>query len=282
MLDLSTITSASAVWKPQRTLIYGVQGLGKTSLGCTFEAPILLRTEDGAMAIDVPTFPDIFKTYDQLCAAFAALHEQPHEYKTLVIDSLDWMEPLVWDHTCALIRQDTGKDITSIEQVGYGKGYVEADGPWRNIMGWLDALRLGRGMGIVLIAHAEVKRHEPPDGDPYDRFQIKLHKRAWALWQEWTDMVLFANYRRQMKKTKDGGAKGEDKFRAIGSGERVLYTDERPAYMAKNRWSLPHEIYIGQDKNWTAFHQALHAATSGRYALPQALAQNATTTPDAA
>jgi hypothetical protein len=275
MFDLSTITSASAVWKPQRTLIYGVQGLGKTSLGCTFEAPILLPTEDGSMAIDVQSFP-MLKSYDELCSAFSALHEQPHDFKTVVIDSLDWMEPLVWAHTCGILG------ITSIEQAGYGKGYVEADAQWRNIMGWLDALRLARGMNIVLIAHAEVKRHEPPDGDPYDRYQIKLHKRAWALWQEWADMVLFANYRRQMKKTKDGGAKGEDKFRAMGSGERVLFTDERPAYMAKNRWSLPHEIYIGQDKSWTAFHQALNTATSGRYALPPALAQNATTTPDAA
>lgn len=281
MFDLSTITSASATWMPQRTLIYGPPGLGKTSFACSFESPILLPTEDGSMAIDVPAFP-LLKTYAQVCGAFSALLEQPHDYKTVILDSLDWLEPLVWTHTCAQISEESGKSITSIEQVGYGKGYLEADAHWRNLMGWLDVLRTSRNMSIVTVAHSEVKRHEPPDGEPYDRHQLKLHKRAYPLWTEWSDMVLFSNYRRQAIKTKDGGAKGQDKFRAVGSGERVLYTDERPAYTAKNRWSLPHEIYIGQDKSWTAFHQALNTATSGRYALPPVLAQNATTTPDAA
>lgn len=263
--DLSTVVSAAAEFRPQKILTYGVQGLGKTTFGCTFEKPILLRIEDGAAAIDVPTFPKLIEHYGELCEALAALHTQEHGFKTLVVDSLDWIEPLVWATTCQRLG------IDSIEKAGYGKGYVEADADWRNVMGWLDALRLNRGMTIVLIAHAEIKKHEPPDGDAYDRYQIKLHKRAWALWQEWADMVLFANYRRRTIKTKDGGTKGDSKFRAEGSGERCLYTDERPAYLAKNRWSLPHEIFVGQDKGWSAFHQALNAATAGRYPLPTTL-----------
>jgi len=259
--DLSPIVSAAAEFKPQKILTYGVQGLGKTTFGCTFEKPILLRIEDGAAAINVPTFPKLVETYPELCEAIYALHGD-HQFQTLVVDSLDWLEPIIWAQTCAKLG------IDSIEKAGYGKGYVEADADWRTIMGGLDSLRLTRGMTIVLIAHAEIKRHEPPDGDAYDRYQIKLHKRAWALWQEWADMVLFANYRRRTVKTKDGGTKGESKFRAEGSGERCLYADERPAYLAKNRWSLPHEIFIGQDKGWGAFHQALHEATGGRYALP--------------
>ncbi|GAB6037161.1 hypothetical protein JCM15519_17200 [Fundidesulfovibrio butyratiphilus] len=259
--SLDTITSAAATFGPQKALIYGVQGLGKTTFACTFDRPILLRVEDGAAAIDVPTFPSLVTSMSEIIEAIQALHGD-HPYGTLVVDSLDWMEPIVWANTCARL------EITSIEKAGYGKGYVEADADWRMVMGGFDSLRLNRGMAIVLVAHAEIKRHDPPDGEPYDRYQIKLHKRAWALWQEWADMVLFANYRRQAIKTKDGGAKGEDKFRAVGTGERVLYTDERPAYVAKNRWSLPHEIYVGQDRTWAAFHRELSKATDGRYALP--------------
>jgi hypothetical protein len=272
MFDLSSITSAAATFMPQRILTHGVQGLGKTTFGCTFESPILLRIEDGAAAIDVPTFPKLIENMGELCEAIQALHGE-HDFKTAVVDSLDWMEPLVWANTCAALTQETGKEFTSIEQVGYGKGYVEADKHWRMIMGGFDSLRINRGMQIVIIAHSEIKRFEPPDGDPYDRYQIKLHKRAWALWQEWADMVLFANYKSRSIKVKDGGPKGQDKFRAEGSGERVLFSDERPAYLAKNRWGLPHEIYIGQDKNWTAFHQALNGATGGRYPLPSNLIQ---------
>ena len=84
-------------------------------------------------------------------------------------------------------------------------------------------------------------------------------------------MLLFTNYERNMRKTKDGGKSGDDKFRAEGTGERVIYTDERPAFLAKNRWSLAPKIRIGQDKTWAGFHQALNTATGGRYALPSSI-----------
>ena len=268
--NLEAITSAAAEWKPQKILIYGTQGLGKTTFGCTFERPILLRIEDGAGALDVPTFPKLVETCGEMVEAMQALHGE-HPFRTLVVDSLDWLEPIIWAQTVARINEGRDRPIESIEGVGYGKGYVEADNDWRMLMGGFDSLRLNKGMNIVLISHAEVKRHEPPDGEPYDRYQIKLHKRAWSLWQEWSDMVLFANYRRRAIKTKDGGNKGQDKFRAEGSGERCVYCDERPAYLAKNRWGLPHEIYIGQDKTWRAFHDALHACTNGKYEMPAAL-----------
>jgi hypothetical protein len=269
--DLSNVISAASEFKPQRSLVYGVPGIGKTVFGCTFEKPILLRVEDGAAAIDVATFPKLIENYAELMEALSALHGQEHDFKTLVLDSLDWLEPIVWAQTVARLNADRDRPLESIEGVGYGKGYVEAEQEWRNVLGWLDALRLNRGMAIVLIAHAEIKRHEPPDGDPFDRYQIKLHKRAWALWQEWADMVLFANYRKRTIKTKDGGKSGQDKFRAEGAGERCLYTDERPAYVAKNHWSLPHEIFVGQDKTWRPFHEALNQATGGKYALPSTL-----------
>lgn len=262
--DLASIQSAAAEWKPQKILIYGTPGLGKTTFGCTFERPILLRVEDGAGALDVPTFPKLVETYQEMCDAISALHGE-HNFKTLAVDSLDWLEPIVWANTCARL------DIDSLERMGYGKGYLEADKDWRMILGGLDSLRLNRGMDIVLICHAEIKRHEPPDGEPYDRYQLKLNKRAWALWQEWAEMLLFCNYRRRAIKTKDGGNKGQDKFRAEGSGERCVYCDERPAYLAKNRWGLPSEIYIGQDKTWRAFHDALHACTNEKYEMPAAL-----------
>jgi hypothetical protein len=118
-------------------------------------------------------------------------------------------------------------------------------------------------MNIVVIAHAEIKRFDPPDMEPYDRYQIKLHRHASALWQEWATMVLFCNYKTRTDKT-DVGFKKEV-VRGIGKGERVVLTEQRPAYLAKNHWGLPPEIYIGQDKTWAAFHEALMESTEGRY-----------------
>lgn len=257
MFDLASIVGSGDVFPPQKIIVYGVQGLGKTTLGATFEKPILLRTEDGAAALNVPTFPGLVTDYQHMLDAITSLHNE-HPFKTLVLDSLDWLEPIVFAQTCRRL------EIESIEAPGYGKGYIEADADWRMVMGGLDSLRHTKGMTVVIIAHAEIKRFEPPDSAGYDRYQIKMQKRAWALWQEWADMVLFCNYRKALiAKDKKG-----EKVRAEGVGDRIIYTEERPAFCAKNRWSLPPDISIGNDKTWAGFHRALNVATGGRYALP--------------
>ena len=262
--ELNSIINAVDDYAPPRILVYATHGLGKTTFGASFESPILLRIEDGASAIDVPTFPHKAESYADISAAINALHGE-HRYKTLVLDSLDWAEPLIQKYTCDRL------DINALADIGYGGGYLEADSDWRYLMGGLDSLRLNKGMSIVLIAHAEVKKFEPPDGEAYERYQIKLQKRVSALWQEWADAILFCNYQRSVIAVGGNGEKNK-KFRADSTGERVIYTEERPAYTAKNHWSLPPSIYIGHDKTWSAFHQALHAATKGKYLLPGGLA----------
>lgn len=267
--NLENIVPANSFFQPQKILVYSVQGLGKTTFGSTFESPILARTEDGAAALDIATFPKVMETFQDLEDAITALHGE-HPYKTFVLDSIDWLEPIIWGKQISAMGQsEKGKEIKNIEDYGYGKGYAMALDWWRFVMGGLDSLRHNMGMTIVLIAHSEIKRYDSPDTDPYDRYGIKLHKGAFALWQEWADMVLFANYKTKIKKT-DVGFNKEVK-RGEGAGERVIYTEERPAFLAKNRWGLPAEIYIGQDKTWAAFHRALNQATNGRYELPSKL-----------
>lgn len=265
---LDAIQPANKHWQPQKILLYSVQGLGKTTFAATFEKPIIVRTEDGAGAIDAPTFPDLVATFSDMESAITALHGE-HDFKTVVLDSLDWLEPLVWEKQIASAPvTEKGKEVKTIEDYGFGKGYSMSLNWWRYLMGGFDSLRLTRGMNIVLIAHSEVKRYDSPETDPYDRYGIKLHKGAFALWQEWADMVLFCNYKTRTHSADVGFNK--EIVRGEGSGERVIYTEERPAYLAKNRWGLSPEIYIGHDKTWAAFHKELHKATGERYPLPTA------------
>lgn len=271
--SLEDIVNASATWQPQKILIYSVQGLGKTTFGATFEKPIVARTEDGAGALDVATFPKMIETFAEMEGAINALHGE-HDFKTLILDSLDWLEPIVWAKQIeAMPLSDKGREVKNIEDYGWGKGYLMALDWWRYLMGGFDSLRYNKGMTIVLIAHSEIKRYDSPETDPFDRYGIKLHRGAFALWQEWADMVLFCNYKTRIHST-DVGFNKEVK-RGEGSGERIVYTEERPAYLAKNRWGLPPEIYIGQDKTWAAFHRELNKATGGRYPLPSNLAEKA-------
>ena len=191
-------------------------------------------------------FP-LLTSYPQVIDALTALYHEEHSFKTVVIDSLDHLEPLIWEQVCS--EHDKG----CIEEFGYGKGYVEALNHWRNLLSWLNALRSKKGMAIILIAHAEIKRFESPEVDSYVRYQIKLHKRASELVQESMDCVLFANYKTVINK-EDAGF-GKKKARGVATGQRVLYTEARPAFVAKNRYSLPPELPM----SWEAFSQALNA-----------------------
>ena len=130
--------------------------------------------------------------------------------------------------------------LREIEDAGYGKGYVAALNLWRQYIDGLNALRDDRGMTVIQIAHTDIKRFDSPEHDPYDRYTIKLHARAAALVQEHSDIVLFANYRISTVKADVGFNKKVN--RALGSGERVIHTAERPAYLAKNRFGLPETL----------------------------------------
>ncbi|RDH44644.1 ATP-binding protein [Zooshikella ganghwensis] len=248
-LSLANIGLTQALKAP-RMVLYGSHGLGKTTFAASAPNPIFLFTEDGAGALQVNAFP-LLTSFPDVISALQALYQEQHEFQTVVLDSLDHLEPLIWTYTA----QQHGK--SSIEDFGYGKGYGEALTYWRQCLAWLDALRNEKNMAIILIAHTQVKRFDSPETEPYDRYQIKLHDRASALIQESVDCVLFTNFKTVVKKTDVGF--GNEVTRGITTGQRVLYTQETPAFLAKNRYGLPPEIPL----QWDAFSQALPHHQSG-------------------
>ena len=232
MTMLKTITTGR-VQCPRRTLVYGVQGVGKSTFGAMAESPVFIQTEDGLNDIDCSRFP-IATSLADVMSALGALYAEKHEYRTVVIDSLDWLERLIWADVC------TKRSVESIEDIGYAKGYVFALAQWRDVLAGLDALRNERGMSIVLIAHAMIEKFANPETETYDRYVPRLNKHASALVQEWCDEVLFATYQIHTKQTDEGF--NRKRTQGIGTGERILRTCERPAHAAKNRLSLPDEM----------------------------------------
>ena len=233
---------------PPNIIIYGAAGLGKSTFGSLAPNPVFLKTEDGLAGIKADAFP-LANSFDDVRQFLGELYTEEHNYKTLVIDSLDWLEPLIWkqlltDKPC----NEKGRQINSIEEYGYGKGYVMALDLWRKYIQMLDALRKEKDMMIIQTAHAQIKKFEDPMSDPYDRYDVKLQNSnnasAAKLVTENADIVFFV----QNHKT----VIGDDKKRAIGSGERFLYTEERPAFAAKNRFSLPFEIPFDRDGGYWA------------------------------
>lgn len=250
--SLEAVTSSKR-WVPQKAVIYGVPGVGKTSFAATFPKPILIRAEDGANALDIPTFPKVIESLQDLNRAFKALQNGNHGFKTVILDSLDWLEPIVQAYLC---RKENKPNI---EAFGFGKGYIMLDSIWRNITLALDKLQQ-KGMNVLCICHAQAGTFDPPDADPYTTYSLKLQKRATAIWTEWADMILFLNFHKNVVSATD-----TKPGKALGNGDRVIYTASRPAYTAKSRWSLPDQIFIGQDVSWKPFHDAMKEASDGLY-----------------
>ena len=219
---------------------YGVSGIGKTTLACSFPNPVVICTEDGLGTIQVDSFPkEDMATFADVLGALTVLATEDHKFETLVVDSLDWLEPLIWAQACK------DHDWADIEAPGYGKGYVAALAYWREYIDAITYLR-DRGMTIVQTAHSQIKKFDNPETESYDRYDIKLHKAANAIVQEHSDGVFFANYKVATTSADQGFNK--KKVRAIGQGDRVLYCQERPSALAKNRYGMPLELPM----EWTA------------------------------
>jgi hypothetical protein len=215
--------------RPQKVVLYGPEGVGKSTLAGQSPDPVFLDTEGGTHHLDVARF-DAVATWEEITAAVTQLAKADHPFRTLVIDTADWLEKRLAEHLCRKSNKE------SIEDFGYGKGWVILAEEFARFLTSLDALT-ERGMHVVFLAHSTVKKFEAPDqAGSYDRFELKLSKQNAPLLKEWADLVLFGNFVTKVAE-KDNG-----KMRGIGGKERVLFANHSAAYDAKNRHGLPDKL----------------------------------------
>lgn len=234
-MKVSDIRTCTATLPP-RVLIHGQEGVGKTTLGVAFPRPVFLQTEDGCPGcLEIATFGVIAK-FGDLVEAIGSLGNDAHDFQTVVLDSLDALEPLVWSALCR------DRSWPSIESPGYGKGYVEADRWWQDLLTGLDWLRRTRSMIVVLLAHSAIETVNDPRAPSYTSYQLRIHKRARALVQDWSDVIGFLSTDLTIHSEDAGFAK--KRARADGGSMRYLHLEPRPSFVAKNRYGLPAKMPI--------------------------------------
>lgn len=239
---------------PLRILGYGPEGVGKSTFASHAPSPIFLGAENGTEALDIARFPEP-ETWDDALACLDLLEKESHAYKTIVVDPINWLEPLVF-------AKVTG-GTKSIEEYGggFGKGYTAAVDQWRVFVAALERL-WSRGMHVVLLAHAQVKSFNDPEGPAYDRYEIAMNTKAAGLLKQWSAYVLFMRHESFSKKGDDKKAKG------FSTGARVMHTQWTAAYDAKRRLLLPDELPL----SWADFEGAIARASLESKALRERIA----------
>jgi hypothetical protein len=240
MANLLSNVRSGGILLPTRTVAYGIDGIGKTSFAAQAEKPVFVPTEDGCNRIDIPQFP-IAKSWDEVFDNLRALASEQHDYKTCVIDTIDWAQQLA---VAGIIEKEYKGEVDSYE--AYGRGYKVLAQEWRKFLSALDFLRTKKSMEIILLAHATVKTFNNPNGDNFDQYKATLldspSTSIWGMTKEWADIVLFMHYKIIVKKDNVKDKKGKGIM--SGGGKRVCYAQPAAAYDAKVRagWTLPDEF----------------------------------------
>lgn len=238
---------------PPRIVVYGTEGIGKSSLAAAAPNPVFLDTENGLGEIDAAKFP-VATAWEDIQGQLKALATEDHDYGTVVVDSIDWLERLVWDRAC----KDSGAEYVEKIDGGYGKGYTYVLRYWREFLSSLDLLRAHRGMCCILVAHSKAEKVEDPENPTYSQYAPRLQKWACGLVVEWADAVLFATRKLRTSSEDTGFNRKRTIAAALGKdgGERILRTVGGPACIAKNRYGIPGDIPL----SWDALVAAIAAS----------------------
>lgn len=229
MSKYSVTTGVQAA--PVKTVLYGPEGIGKSTFASHFPDPVFIDTEGGTKRLNVARLPQP-TSWAMLLDEVAEVRKGSVPCGTLVLDTADWAERLCIQAVCARAK------VSGIEDFGYGKGYTYVKEEFAQLLDALEEV-LNAGHNVVVLAHAAITKFEQPDAvGNYDRWSMKTSKQVAPLLREWCDMLLFANYKTVVEKA---GSGPNAKNKASG-GRRVLYTTHHPCWDAKNRFGLPEEL----------------------------------------
>lgn len=254
--------SRGPVARPYRIVLYGLDGVGKSTFAAGAPNPVFLGAEDGTATLDVARFPRP-ENFQDILDAIRTLATESHDFQTLTIDTLDWVEPLIYKAVCEKANE------SSIEDIPYGAGYKQAAELWHKLLAHLERLQDRTSMHVIMLAHSHIRTFKNPQGEDFDRYELKLHAKSAGIIREWPDEVLFADYQVFTHTDK------KKRVRGISDGSRVLHTTRAASFDAKNRHGLPDTIPLCWDDFEAAYKAGVPASASAIKSAIEALLPDA-------
>jgi hypothetical protein len=244
---------------PARVAIHAPGGFGKTTIGCHFPTPIVMGAEKGIprdLGFPVATIHP--EKWIDCFDVVGSLVGDRHDNFTLVIDTVDWLEPLIHRFVCERDSErktemnPKSNKLISIEDYGYGKGYLVAEEEFRKFITVIDRLQAKRGMHVVMLMHSQTRTFKNPAGPDFDRWEPKCHARIAKVVEEWCENMLFGFFQidaAKISEDKERNKSNPERARAkgVGGDTRIVGAQHSAMYDAKNRVGLPAEFELGQD-----------------------------------
>lgn len=225
---MSLTINTGKITRAIKTVIYGTEGIGKSTLAAQFPQPLFIDVEDGTTQMDVRRI-ETPQTWLDLVSVVNEVAQNPGICETLILDTADYAETMCVQHMLKKYNQK------SIEGFNYGKGYTILAEEWNSLMRAFNAVK-DAGMNVTIIAHAKQRKIELPDqAGAFDHWEMKLSKQIAPILKEWADLLLFCNYQTHVVTT-------DNKTKKAQGGKRVIYTSHNPVWDAKNRNGLPEQL----------------------------------------
>lgn len=240
---------------PRKLLLYAPHGVGKSSFAANAPNPLFLDIEQGTHDLDVARWDESITSFAQFKYILDWVHSTDHGFSTLVIDTIDWLEKLIFAEIA------NAASVQAVADIDFGKGFPRAIPRWEAVLNKLDAIKRDRRMGIILLGHARVEKVSNPEGTQFDRYAPDLWTNArnegvGNMVQEWCDEVFFARKKRFIRT--EGKGFNEHGV-AVGTEEREILTSDSAWASAKNRLSMPAIIPMPQDNPWGVYRQYIAA-----------------------
>lgn len=236
---------------PPRVVLYGPEGIGKTTFGAESENPIFVCTEDGAteVPVDKLEFEDgrsKAETWAEFLAAVKLIADEEHDYETIVVDTWNYAVSMAAKHVC---DHAFGGSWSKFLAYGGNQGWPATVEEVKPALIAFDKCR-ARGMTVILLAHDGTQSVKNPIQGDYNRFAGDMDKRVWNSVAQWSDVVGHADYKYDVVETRD--AQGNTKKgRALGGTTRVVQWHGTAAEAAKNR--VGYEMPETTPLSYTAF-----------------------------
>ncbi len=216
--------------------LYGPEGVGKTTLMAALEAPLFIDMDKGADGFEHPRRQP--NTWAEMIADLTWVYQNSNDFKNIIVDTVSVAETLAVEHICATHK------MSSIEDFGYGKGWVMLGEQWAELMRIAQSF-IGRDINFWMVGHADVTKFKDPAGTDYDRWSMRLHqKHVYPLVKRWADMLFFIDHDKTVQSVDEGF--GRKRYVATSYGDRILYTAHRATHDSKNRYRLPESFQVPQ------------------------------------